>query len=107
MNRLGDNNIVVFQFINKSDAESICEYKLKSILHSLYTQKNIRIDIKQILPELKRKAILGRANGGRGIGNMLEREFLNPLSEFMCTLDDYSKPLKCTLDSYNNIKFGV
>ena len=44
---------------------------------------------------LHEKAVLERANGGRGVGNMLEKEFLNPLAGYICTLDDSPKSLKC------------
>lgn len=52
------------------------------------------------------KAILERANGGRGVGNMLEREFLNPLASYICTLPDMPSVLKChTTD--DGIEFEV
>ena len=95
LNRLGEDNIIVFQFINKCDAEKICDYKLRNICKTIKTEKNIDIDIDDIIDILHEKAILERANGGRGIGNMLEREFLNPLASYICTLSDMPSMLKC------------
>lgn len=95
LNRLGEDNIVVFQFINKSDAEKICDYKLGKICKMIKAEKNIDIVIDDIVDLLHEKAILERANGGRGVGNMLEREFLDPLAVFICTLPDLPSVLKC------------
>ena len=106
LNRLGEDNIVVFQFINKHDAEKICDYKLSKICKTIKADKNIDIIVDDIVDMLHEKAILERANGGRGVGNMLEREFLNPLGTFICTLSDMPSVLKChTTD--NGIEFEV
>lgn len=95
LNRLGDDNIVVFQFINKHDAETICDYKLGKICKTIKNEKNTDILTEDILEYLHEKAVLAREHGGRGIGNMLEREFLNPLGAFICTLSDMPSVLKC------------
>lgn len=106
LNRLGEDNIVVFQFINKHDAEKICDYKLNKICKTIKAEKNIDIIVDDIVDMLHEKAILERANGGRGVGNMLEREFLNPLASYICTLPDMPSVLKChTTD--NGIEFEV
>ena len=97
LNRLGEDNIVVFQFINKHDAEVICDYKLSKICKLIKAEKNIDIDVADVVDELHKKAIMERANGGRGVGNMLEREFLNPLANFICTLSDTPFKLKCRI----------
>lgn len=95
LNRLGDDNIVVFQFINVKDAMSICDYKLGKICKTIKAEKNIDIIIDDVIEMLHEKAILERAHGGRGVGNMLEREFLNPLASFICTLPDMPSVLRC------------
>lgn len=106
LNRLGEDNIVVFQFINKHDAEKICDYKLSKICKTIKAEKNIDIIVDDIVDMLHEKAILERANGGRGVGNMLEREFLNPLASYICTLPDMPSVLKChTTDT--GIEFEV
>ena len=107
LNRLGDDNIVVFQFINKRDAETICDYKLEKICRAIRDEKGIEIFTDNVREMLRRKAVLERGNGGRGVGNMLEREFLNPLSGFICTLPETPKMLKCRLDMDNDLAFEV
>lgn len=106
LNRLGEDNIVVFQFINKHDAEKICDYKLSKIRKTIKTEKNIDIIVDDIVDLLHEKAIMERANGGRGVGNMLEREFLNPLANYICTLPNMPTVLKC-YSSEGNIEFEV
>jgi len=106
LNRLGEDNIVVFQFINKHDAEIICDYKLKKICKTIKAEKNIDIIVDNIVEMLHEKAVLERVNGGRGVGNMLEREFLNPLASFICTLPDMPSVLKCHV-SDGGIEFEV
>jgi DNA polymerase III delta prime subunit len=106
LNRLGEDNIIVFQFINKHDAEKICDYKLSKICKAIKAEKNIDIIVDDIVDMLHEKAILERTNGGRGVGNMLEREFLNPLASCICTLSDMPSVLKChTTDT--GIEFEV
>lgn len=106
LNRLGDDNIVVFQFINVKDAMSICDYKLDKICKTIKAEKNIEIITDGIMDSLHEKAVLERANGGRGVGNMLEREFLKPLASFICTLPETPSVLRCH-DSEHGIEFEV
>lgn len=95
LNRLGEDNIVVFQFINKHDAEKICDAKLNKICKAIKDEKNINIIFDDVLDLLHKKAVMERKNGGRGVGNMLEREFLNPLATYICTLPEMPAVLKC------------
>ncbi|MGN0680086.1 MAG: AAA family ATPase [Oscillospiraceae bacterium] len=95
LNRLGTNNIVVFQFISKKDAVKICDYKLDVICKKIKADKDIEIVIDDALEFLHNEAILERANGGRGVGNMLEREFLNPFAEYICSIPDNPSKLRC------------
>ena len=67
LNRLGEDNIVVFQFINKHDAEKICDSKLKKICKSIKEEKNINIIYDDVVSLLHKKAVLERKNGGRGV----------------------------------------
>ena len=106
LNRLGDDNIVVFQFINLHDAEAICDSKLKSICAAIEKEKSIRILTDDVLEDLHRKAVLERGNGGRGVGNMLEREFLNPLGNELCELENAPRVLRCHTEE-GRIRFEV
>ncbi len=105
LNRLGDDNIVVFQFINKPDAESICDYKLKKMCRTIRDEKGIEILTDEVKEMLHRKAVGERANGGRGVGNMLEREFLNPLAGFICTLPEMPPALRCSVGADDAVHF--
>lgn len=106
LNRLGDDNIVVFQFINKNDAKAICDAKLNKICKTIKNEKGIEIITDGIREALHEKAVLSRANGGRGVGNMIEREFLNPLAGFICTLPDKPSVLRCHMGE-NGVEFEV
>lgn len=94
LNRLGDDNIVVFQFINIDGAKAICDYKLGKICKTIKSEKNIEVLTENVSEILREKAVLARANGGRGVGNMLESEFLKPLANFICTLTETPTALK-------------
>lgn len=107
LNRIGEDNIVVFQFINVHDAEAICQYKLEKICDSIMQQKNIHIRTEEALEWLKHKAVLERANGGRGVGNMLEREFLNPLASFICECAVAPSVLRCHISDDDKLVFEV
>lgn len=106
LNRLGDNNIVVFQFINVKDAMVICDYKLQKICETIETDKNIKIITSEITEMLHEKAVLERVNGGRGVSNMLERVFLNPLANYICTLPNQPSVLRCHCGN-NGVEFEV
>lgn len=107
LNRLGEDNIVVFQFINKDSAEAICTYKLDSICKAIKKQKGIELIVDDVVDFLKEKAIMERVNGGRGIGNMLERELLNPLGNLLCQQRDNPKVLRCHLGDSRQLVFEV
>jgi len=89
LNRIGDN-IVVFNFITPEVGALIFDGMLKNIARRL--QEEFRLDLQ--LAEPARQALLTRclrdlSNGGRGIGNQLESDFINPLSRalFGASLD--------------------
>lgn len=107
LNRLGDDNIIVFQFISRRDAEIICDYKLDKICRCVREEKGVEIEVSGVRDALRRKAVLERANGGRGVGNMLEREFLNPLAGFLCTLPKLPRALRCRMGAGDNLMFEV
>jgi hypothetical protein len=80
LNRIGDN-IVVFNFITPEVSELIFDGMLKNIARRL--QEEFRLELK--LSPGVRNTLLERcrrdlSNGGRGIGNQLEADFINPLS---------------------------
>jgi len=83
LNRIGEN-IIVFDFIRPEVAELILNSQIDKIVRNLKLNKNIDLEIADSAKEvLKNKAMSNLDNGGRGIGNIVESIFVNPLSRFM------------------------
>lgn len=83
LNRIGEN-IVVFDFIREDVAELILRSQLNKIINNMRQEKHIDLSISdQAFSVLKAKAIANLDNGGRGIGNIVESMFVNPLSRYM------------------------
>ena len=106
LNRIGKDNVVVFQFIGMQAAKNICASKMKQICARLKETKDIDVDYSEVLPALQEKAVMERENGGRGVGNMLEREFLNPIARYICETPDGLKTLRCSLSPEGKIVFS-
>jgi ATP-dependent Clp protease ATP-binding subunit ClpB len=80
LNRIGDN-IVVFNFIEPDVAEKILERMLSNIIRRVLEEHQINLEISSSVREqLSSWCLEDLSNGGRGIGNMLETCFINPLS---------------------------
>ena len=83
LNRIGEN-LVVFDFIQDEVAMQILNGQLGKVKNSLYETKMIKLEIRQkALDFIFSKAKDNLDNGGRGIGNMVERHLINPLARFM------------------------
>jgi ATP-dependent Clp protease ATP-binding subunit ClpA len=85
INRIGEN-IVVFNYIDQKASQEIADKQIVNINNNL--QKNNKINI--TMGDDARKLLYGfcwqdkpRSNGGRGIGNVIEEQYLNPLGEFI------------------------
>jgi ATP-dependent Clp protease ATP-binding subunit ClpB len=88
LNRIGDN-IVVFNFISEEAASEIFETQLRRVIDMVYRQRGARITVS----ETARAALHAAATapsvlefGGRGIGSVLERAFVNPLARELFSL---------------------
>ena len=101
LNRIGDN-IVVFNFITPPVAELIFTGMLKNIARRLDEEFKLQL----VLKDSVRACLLARcvgdlSNGGRGIGNRLEADLINPLARALfaqslegcttVTLDEFSE----------------
>lgn len=83
LNRIGEN-IVVFDFIRPDVAKSILAAQIDKIVKNVQSEKNIKISISDSAMKTLEDAALGNLeNGGRGIGNIFESLFINPLSRYM------------------------
>jgi ATP-dependent Clp protease ATP-binding subunit ClpA len=83
LNRIG-NNIVVFDYIRPEVGEMIVDHQLKKIGDAMWENRQIRLvfsdEARRFIGE---RALANLENGGRGIGNVIETVFLNPLSRYM------------------------
>lgn len=83
LNRIGEN-VVVFDYIRKNVARSILDARLEKIRHSLLENKRIALEWNPCVgDELMQLAIGNLNNGGRGIMNIIEYAWINPLSRLM------------------------
>lgn len=87
LNRIGEN-IVVFDFIRKDTAAQIMESQLDKICRTLRQENNVTLHIPDSVKETLLSRICGNlANGGRGVGNVIEQLVLNPLAGYLLDHD--------------------
>ncbi len=80
LNRIGDN-IVVFNFITPDVAERILDGMLHNVARRLLDEFKLKLAMSAAVRKaLAERCISDLSNGGRGIGNALESNFINPLS---------------------------
>ncbi len=80
LNRIGDN-IVVFNFITPEVGEQIFDGMLRNIAQRLRDELKLRLVMSaDIRRNLLARCTQDLSDGGRGIGNVLESIFINPLS---------------------------
>ena len=85
MNRIGDN-VVVFNYIDENVSREIEKLRIESINEKILKKKGITIKTEKEYMELIHKKCLDqevKKHGGRGIGNIIETEYLNPVAEFI------------------------
>lgn len=85
LNRIGEN-ILVFDFIRKESLRPILDKQIGSIARNLWADRQIRL----LVTEQAREDLyafaekdLPKGQGGRGVGNMVEKMLLNPLAGFL------------------------
>ena len=89
MNRIG-KNIIVFNYITEGATKEILESQIETIVQEIRRKSKIDIGVddsaaRHLLTKCLEKDT--RENGGRGIGNVVENSFLNPLAEFIFDTD--------------------
>ena len=83
LNRIGEN-FVVFDFIREKSAMEILEKHIKNITNSIKEAKDITIEFDEApITYLKDKSFGNLENGGRGIGNVIEKYLINPLARYL------------------------
>ncbi|NLZ49445.1 MAG: ATP-dependent Clp protease ATP-binding subunit [Clostridiales bacterium] len=83
LNRIGEN-IVVFDFIREEVATQILDSQLNKIINNVKKQKDVTITVSNEAKDYLVKVAFGNLeNGGRGIGNIVEKNFINPLARYI------------------------
>lgn len=83
LNRIG-NNFVIFDFIRENIVDDILQGQISKIKSNLLNEKNIVLEIsEEYYSQLRQKACGNLINGGRGIGNVVESNLINPLSRII------------------------
>lgn len=83
LNRIGEN-FVVFDFIREDSALQILNKHIKTITNNIKDTKDINLIISdEAVDYLKKKSFGNLENGGRGIGNVIEKYFINPLARYI------------------------
>lgn len=83
LNRIGEN-IIVFDFIRPEAAKRILDKQLQSIVKKLQDDNRAFVKLSDHSREvLYQKVLQNLHNGGRGIGNIVEKLLLTPLASYM------------------------
>jgi ATP-dependent Clp protease ATP-binding subunit ClpA len=83
LNRIG-NNLVVFDYISPESAKDILRMQVKNITDMAGKNKKIQMEIDpEAMDFLYQNSLKNLENGGRGIGNVVEQYFINPLSRYL------------------------
>jgi ATP-dependent Clp protease ATP-binding subunit ClpA len=83
LNRLGDN-IVIFDFISEEIAREILDLQLSNVIARVLKELGIALRIEdQVRAFLRDACTKDPANGGRGIGSLLESNLINPLARYL------------------------
>jgi ATP-dependent Clp protease ATP-binding subunit ClpA len=83
LNRIGEN-IVIFDYIRPDVARRILRSQVDKIMSNLKSEKRINVNLSEAAyGTLETKALSNLSNGGRGIGNIVESLFINPLARHL------------------------
>ena len=108
LNRIGEN-IVVFDYIRPEVAKEILKAQVNKIIKNLMTEKRIDLSLSDIaMGKLEERALGNLANGGRGIGNIVESLLINPFSRYLFD-EDIQGNVKITIDDIDaeNIPYAL
>lgn len=91
LNRIGEN-FLIFNYITKEAASEILENQLKKIQEIILQTHHFELVIEDKVKEKILDSIAEHLeNGGRGVGNSIEKNLLNPLSRVLAPLMFSSK----------------
>lgn len=86
LNRIGENNIVVYDFIRPEVAEGILQKQIREHMESIKSDLDVTVTIENIAFEGLREMALDNSvleNGGRGIRNLVESMLYTPLTRYI------------------------
>lgn len=86
LNRIGEDNIVVFDFIDETTADRICSSMLANIVARVEREHGVALHLDPATEGRIRAACVEPgvlAMGGRGIGARLETSLINPLARLL------------------------
>ncbi|GMG82442.1 AAA family ATPase [Paralimibaculum aggregatum] len=87
-NRMGQN-IVVFEFINPKNAFVIFEALLRKVIRAVMEEHGISVTLTEAAQEeLMALCTEEIGDGGRGIGNRIEKYLINPISRLLFDRED-------------------
>jgi ATP-dependent Clp protease ATP-binding subunit ClpA len=85
LNRIG-NNVIVYDFIREEASRAIVKGQVKKINSRIQKQNKITVSVGDDCLDYFFKLAAAPAvleMGGRGIGNLMEEKYINPLAEFI------------------------
>lgn len=83
LNRFGEN-FVIFDYIRPPVAAEIMDKMVGNIAQGLAAARNLKLVLSaEAEAELLRRSVAKLEFGGRGIGNVLERDLVNPLARYV------------------------
>jgi len=85
LNRIGDN-IVVFDFIRPETSKGIVIHQFETINARILKQNKIKVNASEDVVNYfceKANTMEVLSMGGRGIGNLMESEYINPMAEYI------------------------
>jgi ATP-dependent Clp protease ATP-binding subunit ClpA len=108
LNRIGEDNIVVFNFISEEVGDIIYRENVRSVLDRLSTSCSIEVVLSDRVTEKLRSFALKRLDmGGRGIGTAIETSLVNPLARRLFELDLDAVDRLVVTDASINPESGV
>lgn len=87
LNRIGEDNIVVFGFIGPEAGREIFRDNLARVVKKLEEDSGISVDVEAIKGKLEAHCLEDLDGGGRGIGARLEAAFTNSLTRALFDVD--------------------
>lgn len=87
LNRIGMENLVVFDYVGTEVAGGIFDLRVREFLARVRDELGVEVDLGAVEAELRRRCTADTSLGGRGVGNQVRAQLVNPLSRALFELD--------------------